>query len=76
MCSSDLADHGFSAYANTIEASDKLITEDPDLINRFISASRQGWEDFLTNDPQPAFDLIKNSIRTCLPISLLTLMVR
>ena len=54
-----LADHGFSAYANTIEASDKLIVENPDLINRFISASRQGWEDFLTNDPQPAFDLIQ-----------------
>ena len=46
-----LADHGFSAYANTIEASDKLIDENPDLINRFISASRQGWEDFLSNDP-------------------------
>ena len=54
-----LADHGFSAYANTIEVSDKLIAEDPDLINRFISASRKGWEDFLTNDPQPAFDLIQ-----------------
>ena len=54
-----LADHGFSAYANTIEASDKLIDENPDLINRFISASRQGWEDFLSNDPQPAFDLIQ-----------------
>ena len=54
-----LADHGFSAYANTIEASDNLITENPNLINRFISASRQGWEDFLTSDPQPAFDLIQ-----------------
>ena len=54
-----LADHGFSAYANTIEASDNLIAENPNLINRFISASRQGWEDFLTSDPQPAFDLIQ-----------------
>ena len=54
-----LADHGFSAYANTIEASDNLIAENPNLINRFISASRKGWEDFLTSDPQPAFDLIQ-----------------
>ena len=54
-----LADHGFSAYANTIEASDKLIQENPDLIRRFISASRKGWEDYLENDPQPAFDLIQ-----------------
>jgi NitT/TauT family transport system substrate-binding protein len=44
-----LADHGFSAYANTIEASDKLIAENPDLINRFLTASRQGWEDYLNN---------------------------
>ena len=54
-----LADHGFSAYANTIEASDQLITENPDLIKRFLSASVQGWQDYLDNDPQPAFDLIQ-----------------
>lgn len=54
-----LADHGFSAYANTIEASDQLIAENPDLIKRFLSASVQGWQDYLDNDPQPAFDLIQ-----------------
>ena len=54
-----LADHGFSAYANTIETSDKLIKEDPDLIKRFLAASRLGWQDYLANDPQPAFDLIQ-----------------
>jgi len=54
-----LADHGFSAYANTIEVSDRLIQENPDLIKRFIAASRLGWQDYLANDPQPAFDLIQ-----------------
>ena len=54
-----LADYGFNAYANTIETSDKLIKENPDLIRRFIKASRLGWEDYLTGDPQPAFDLIQ-----------------
>ena len=54
-----LADHGFSAYANTIETSNKLIEENPDLIKRFIAASRLGWQDYLANDPQPAFDLIQ-----------------
>ena len=54
-----LADHGFSAYANTIEASDQLIAENPNLIKRFLSASVQGWQDYLDNDPQPAFDLIQ-----------------
>tara|TARA_B100000965_G_scaffold135614_1_gene112869 strand:+ start:2551 stop:3495 length:945 start_codon:yes stop_codon:yes gene_type:complete len=54
-----LADYGFNAYANTIETSDKLIKENPDLIRRFIKASRLGWEDYLTGDTQPAFDLIQ-----------------
>ena len=54
-----LADHGFSAYANTIETSDKLIQENPDLIIRFLAASKKGWEDYLDNDPKPAFDLIQ-----------------
>jgi len=54
-----LADHGFSAYANTIETSNKLIEENPDLIKKFIAASRLGWQDYLANDPQPAFDLIQ-----------------
>ncbi len=54
-----LADYGFNAYANTIETSDKLIKENPDLIRKFIKASRLGWEDYLTGDPQPAFDLIQ-----------------
>ncbi len=55
-----LADHGFSAYANTIETSDMLIKENPDLIKRFIAASRLGWQDYLANDPQPAFNLIQD----------------
>lgn len=54
-----LADHGFSAYANTIETSDKMIKENPDLIKRFIAASRLGWQDYLASNPQPAFDLIQ-----------------
>ena len=54
-----LADHGFSAYANTIEVSNRLIEENPDLIKRFIAASRLGWQDYLASDPQPAFDLIQ-----------------
>ncbi len=54
-----LADHGFSAYANTIETSDKIIKENPDLIKRFIAASRLGWQDYLASNPQPAFDLIQ-----------------
>jgi len=39
--------------------SDRLIQENPDLIKRFIAASRLGWQDYLANDPQPAFDLIQ-----------------
>jgi len=54
-----LADHGFTAYANTIEVSNKLIKDNPDLIKRFLTASNLGWKDFLENDPAPAFALIQ-----------------
>jgi len=54
-----LADHGFTAYANTIEVSNKLIMDNPDLIKRFLIASNLGWKDFLENEPTPAFALIQ-----------------
>jgi len=54
-----LADHGFTAYANTIEVSNQLIQDNPDLIKRFLIASNQGWKDFLESDPTPAFALIQ-----------------
>ncbi|MDB9825052.1 ABC transporter substrate-binding protein [Alphaproteobacteria bacterium] len=54
-----LADHGYDAYANTIETSLSIIENNPKIVKSFIDASRKGWVSFLNDDPSPAFQLIK-----------------
>jgi NitT/TauT family transport system substrate-binding protein len=54
-----LADHGYTGYAAVLETSQKLVAENPDLVQRFIDASSEGWKSFLEGDPAPAFALIK-----------------
>ncbi len=54
-----LADIGYDNYANTINTSRKLVDTNPDLVQRFVSASIEGWYSYLYGDPKPAFDLIK-----------------
>ena len=38
--------------------SKKLVTSDPDLVQRFVTASIEGWYSFLYGDPKPAFAAI------------------
>jgi NitT/TauT family transport system substrate-binding protein len=54
-----LADAGFSGYGSLITTSDKLIAEHPDLVQRFLDASIEGWYSYLYGDPAPANRLIK-----------------
>ena len=54
-----LADAGFSGYGSLITTSDTLIAEHPDLVQRFIDASIEGWYSYLYGDPAPADKLIK-----------------
>jgi NitT/TauT family transport system substrate-binding protein len=54
-----LGDHGYTGYAAVLQTSQKLVTENPDLVQRFIDASIEGWASFLDGDPAPAFALIK-----------------
>jgi NitT/TauT family transport system substrate-binding protein len=54
-----LADHGFDSYSTTIECSWKLVREHPDLVQRFVDASIEGWASYLYGDPRPANALIK-----------------
>jgi NitT/TauT family transport system substrate-binding protein len=54
-----LADHGYTSYATVLQTSQKLVNESPDLVQRFIDASIEGWTSFLNGDPAPAFALIK-----------------
>ena len=54
-----IADAGFSGYGSLLVASDQMIASKPDVIARFIKASREGWESYLAGDPTPANLLIK-----------------
>jgi len=54
-----LADYGFDNYQTTINTSWKLVNEKPDLVQRFVSASIEGWVSYLNGDPAPANALIK-----------------
>ncbi|MEQ1770599.1 MAG: ABC transporter substrate-binding protein [Devosia sp.] len=53
------ADEGYSAYSTTVETSVKLVTENPDLVQRFVDASITGWYNYLYGDNAAANALIK-----------------
>jgi NitT/TauT family transport system substrate-binding protein len=54
-----LADAGYDTYSTTIETSWKLVHDNPDLVQRFVSASIEGWYSYLYGDPAPANARIK-----------------
>jgi len=54
-----LADAGYSSYGSLIQTSDKLAHDKPDLVQRFVNASIEGWYSYLYGDPAPANALIK-----------------
>ena len=54
-----LADAGFTGYGSLITASTKLLAEKPDLAQRFLDASFEGWYSYLYGDPAAANALMK-----------------
>jgi NitT/TauT family transport system substrate-binding protein len=54
-----LGDNGYTGYAGMIETSAKLVADKPELVQRFVDASIEGWYSFLYGDPAPANALIK-----------------
>jgi NitT/TauT family transport system substrate-binding protein len=56
-----MADAGFKGYASMIATSDKKIQEQPDLVQRFVDASIEGWYSYLYGDPAPGNALIKQA---------------
>src|SRR5215470_5833223 len=54
-----LADAGYSSYATTIETSWKLVNDNPEVVQRFVNATIDGWYSYLYGDPMPAHALIK-----------------
>jgi NitT/TauT family transport system substrate-binding protein len=54
-----LADAGYSSYGSLIQTSNKLARENPDLVQRFVDASIEGWYSYLYGDPAAGNALIK-----------------
>jgi NitT/TauT family transport system substrate-binding protein len=54
-----LADAGYGSYGSLIETSQKLVRDNPDLVQRFVDASIEGWYSYLNGDPAPGNALIK-----------------
>ena len=45
-----LADYGYQPYSTTIQTSQKLVEENPDLVQRFVDATAIGWYNYLYGD--------------------------
>ena len=54
-----LADHGFSTYSTVIETRLDLVTNRPDLVQRFVDASIIGWVNYLYADRKAAHELMR-----------------
>jgi NitT/TauT family transport system substrate-binding protein len=52
------AHDGYPPYGTTIVALKKLVDEKPDVVQRFVRASIEGWKSYMAN-PAPANELIK-----------------
>lgn len=56
-----IADAGYKGYASLIGTSDKMIAEHPDIVQRFVDASIEGWYSYLDGDPSPGNAAIKQA---------------
>jgi NitT/TauT family transport system substrate-binding protein len=54
-----VADAGFTGYAQLFAVSDRMIAERPDVVQRFVDASIEGWMAYLNGDPAPANALMR-----------------
>ncbi len=49
-----LADNGFDAYNTTINVSRKLMDAKKDLVQRFVTATLEGWDQYMKAGPEAA----------------------
>ena len=53
-----LADQGWTTYGGTIETRQQLIDENPELVQRFVDASIEGWYNYIYGDRSAAYAAI------------------
>jgi NitT/TauT family transport system substrate-binding protein len=56
-----LADYGYEAYASTVLTTNTMVEKNPDLVQRFVDASIEGWYGFLYGDPAPAIMFLRKN---------------
>src|SRR5215472_3917920 len=54
-----IADAGYSSYGSIVQTAAKTARDKPDLVQRFVDASIEGWYSYLYGDPGPGNALIK-----------------
>jgi NitT/TauT family transport system substrate-binding protein len=54
-----LADNGYVSYATTLETRMQLVQEKPDVVQRFVNATIEGWYSYIYGDRTAANALIK-----------------
>jgi NitT/TauT family transport system substrate-binding protein len=54
-----LADNGYDNYGNVVQTSRAMVEKHPDVAQRFLDASAEGWYSYLYGDPAPANARIK-----------------
>ncbi|OLP49892.1 ABC transporter substrate-binding protein [Allorhizobium taibaishanense] len=54
-----LADNGYSSYSTMITTTQTMIDKKPDVVQRFVDASIEGWYNYLYGDNKAANALIK-----------------
>lgn len=54
-----IADYGYTSYAAIVQTSLKLVAEKPELVQRFVNASIEGWYSYTYGDASPGNALIK-----------------
>ncbi|HEY5227325.1 MAG TPA: ABC transporter substrate-binding protein, partial [Opitutaceae bacterium] len=53
-----LSDHGYQEYANLLIANRDTVEKRPDYVQRFVTASVEGWQNYLFGDPSPGNSFI------------------
>ena len=54
-----LADQGYVSYATTLETRQQLVREQPDVVQRFVNATIEGWYSYLYGDRTAANKMIQ-----------------
>lgn len=52
------ADYGYNTYSNVIQTRKDLVENNPDLVQHFVSASIEGWYNFLYGDHSKGYEAI------------------